>query len=158
MDTDERLHTLWVLGAIAGAAAGAALVALLGIPIGYLVVKSHEAEVRRGYPLVPVTVASEDISSDSLVSMEQLSQRSMPESLASASIVLPDKASYIVNQRTLVPITAGDPFRWTMFWTHVDKNLNGEFEAVEACLAATKTAPDATPARIRSRLERGHAR
>ena len=85
--------------------------------IAFSAVKKKEMDVRRGWNLVPVVVAATDLSEGSVVTMEMVSQRSIPEQFVTSSVVKPDSASYIVNQKVLVPIQAGDPLLWSQFET-----------------------------------------
>ncbi len=85
--------------------------------IAYSAVRKKEMDVRKGWNLVPVVVAAVDLSEGSLVTMEMISQRSIPEQFVTSSIVKPDSASYIVNQKVLVPLQAGDPLLWSQFET-----------------------------------------
>jgi pilus assembly protein CpaB len=80
-------------------------------------VKKREADVRKGWNLVPVVVAAVDLSEGTVVTMEMVSQRSIPEQFVTSSVVKPDSASYIVNQKVLVPLQAGDPLLWSQFET-----------------------------------------
>jgi len=85
--------------------------------LAYSAVKKKEVDVRRGWNLVPIVVAAQDIPENTVVTMEMISQRSVPEQFVTSSIVKPDSASYIVNQKVLVPIQAGDPLLWSQFET-----------------------------------------
>jgi len=85
--------------------------------IAYSAIKKKEADVRKGWNLVPVVVAAVDVSEGTVVTMEMLSQRSIPEQFVTASVVKPDSASYVVNQKVLVPVQQGDPLLWSQFET-----------------------------------------
>ncbi len=85
--------------------------------IAYSAVRKKEMDVRKGWNLVPVVVAAVDLSEGSVVTMEMISQRLIPEQFVTSSIVKPDSASYIVNQKVLVPLQAGDPLLWSQFET-----------------------------------------
>ncbi len=85
--------------------------------IAYSAIKKKETDVRKGWNLVPVVVAAVDISEGAVVTMEMVSQRSIPEQFVTSSVVKPDSASYIVNQKVLVPLQAGDPLLWSQFET-----------------------------------------
>jgi pilus assembly protein CpaB len=85
--------------------------------IAWSAVKKREADVRKGWNLVPVVVAAVDLSEGTVVTMEMVSQRSIPEQFVTSSVVKPDSASYIVNQKVLVPVQAGDPLLWSQFET-----------------------------------------
>jgi Flp pilus assembly protein CpaB len=84
---------------------------------GFFYVQKQRTDVRKGWNLVPVVVAAVDLSENTVVTMELISQRSVPEQFVTSSVVKPDSASYIVNQKVLVPIQAGDPLRWSDFET-----------------------------------------
>ncbi len=89
---------------------------LVGV-VGYSLVKKKEVDVRKGWNLVPVVVASQDIPEKTVVTFDMIAQRSVPEQFVTSSVVKPDSASYIVNQRVLVPVQAGDPLLWSQFET-----------------------------------------
>src|SRR5882672_11055242 len=85
--------------------------------VAYSAIKKKEADVRRGWNLVPVVVAAVDISEGTVVTFDMISQRSVPEQFITSSVVKPDSASYVVNQKVLVPVQAGDPLLWSQFET-----------------------------------------
>src|SRR3954468_19108644 len=85
--------------------------------VAYSAIKKKEADVRRGWNLVPVVVAASDIGEGTVVSFDMISQRSVPEQFITSSVVKPDSASYVVNQKVLVPVQAGDPLLWSQFET-----------------------------------------
>jgi pilus assembly protein CpaB len=85
--------------------------------IAYSAVRKKEADVKRGWNLVPVVVAAVDISESTVVTFDMISQRSVPEQFVTSSVVKPDSASYVVNQKVLVPVQAGDPLLWSQFET-----------------------------------------
>ncbi|WP_371877665.1 SAF domain-containing protein [Pyxidicoccus parkwayensis] len=84
---------------------------------GYVWIKKKEADVRRGWNLVPVVVAAQDLAEDTVITFESISQRSVPEQFVTSSVVRPDSANYIVNQRILVAAQAGDLMLWSQFET-----------------------------------------
>jgi Flp pilus assembly protein CpaB len=97
---------------------GASLLFLcLGSAVGFSYLQKLKVDVRKGWNLVPVVVAAVDLSDGTVVTMDMISQRSVPEQFVTSSIVKPDSASYIVNQKVLVPVQAGDPLRWSDFET-----------------------------------------
>jgi pilus assembly protein CpaB len=95
----------------------AAVLGVVAFLVSWSAIKKREADVRKGWNLVPVVVAAVDISEGTVVSMEMISQRSIPEQFVTSSVVKPDSASYIVNQKVLVPLQAGDPLLWSQFET-----------------------------------------
>lgn len=90
---------------------------LLAGLVAYWAIRKQEEDVRRGWKLVNVVVASQDIREGASVSMDMISVRAIPEQFATASVVKPDSVSYVVNQKVLVPLQAGDPLLWTQFET-----------------------------------------
>ncbi len=93
---------------------------ILGVCAGlaaFAGVRNKEKQVRRGWNLVPVVVAAQDITEGSVVSYDMVSQRAIPEQFVTSSVVKPDSANYVVGQRVLVPLQAGDPLLWSQFET-----------------------------------------
>ncbi len=66
-----------------------------------------------GWKLVPVVVAAKDLAEGTELTMENIAQRSVPEFLLSTSVVHPDAANYVLHQRILVPVQAGDMLLWS---------------------------------------------
>ncbi len=95
----------------------AAVLAMCSGLVAYSSIKKKEADVRRGWNLVPVVVAAVDVSEGTVVTFDMISQRSVPEQFVTSSVVKPDSASYVVNQKVLVPVQAGDPLLWSQFET-----------------------------------------
>ena len=93
------------------------VLACVGGTIAFSAIKKSESDVRRGWNLVPVVVAAIDIPEGTVVTMDMISQRSVPEQFITSSVVKPDSASYVVNQKVLVPVQAGDPLLWSEFET-----------------------------------------
>ncbi len=84
---------------------------------GYGYVKRTASNVRRGWNLVPVITAAVDLKKDTVVTMEMITLRSIPEQFVTSSVVKPDSASSVVNQRILAEVKAGDPLLWSQFET-----------------------------------------
>ncbi|SEM08260.1 pilus assembly protein CpaB [Stigmatella aurantiaca] len=95
----------------------ALVLGLLAGIVAYSAIKKKESDVRRGWNLVPVVVAAQDIPEGTVISFEMISQRSVPEQFVTSSVVKPDSANYVVNQKVLVPLQAGDPLLWSQFET-----------------------------------------
>ena len=91
---------------------------LIGIVIGLSVVlplqSLHPAQCRppREFYLVPIVVAADDLPAGSLVTFDQLSQRSVPDGFAFSSYVRPESASRAVGRRLTTAMTRGEPLRW----------------------------------------------
>ena len=131
-------------GLVAGLGIGLGITAVmmcLGSVVGYAYIQKQRTDVRRGWNLVPVVVAAVDISENATVTMEMISQRSIPEQFVTSSVVKPDSASYIVNQKVLVPIQAGDPLRWSDFETK-DAQSKVLYATRDVALGATLSADD----------------
>jgi Flp pilus assembly protein CpaB len=105
----------FVTGLLVGGSVTLILMLSCGGVAGYAYVKKKTADARRGWNLVPVVVAAMDVEEGTKVSFDQISQRSIPEQFVTSSVVKPDSASYIVGQRVLVPLQAGDPLQWSQF-------------------------------------------
>ena len=95
----------------------ALVLALLAGVVAYSAIKKKEADVRKGWNLVPVVVAAQDIPEGTVVTFDMISQRQVPEQFVTSSVVKPDSANYVVNQKVLVPLQAGDPLLWSQFET-----------------------------------------
>ncbi|WP_375772781.1 Flp pilus assembly protein CpaB [Archangium gephyra] len=93
-----------------------ALGLLAGI-IAWSAIKKKESDVRRGWNLVPVVVASADIPEGTVISFDMINQRSVPEQFVTSSVVKPDSATYVVGQKVLVALQQGDPLLWSQFET-----------------------------------------
>jgi pilus assembly protein CpaB len=89
---------------------------LAGI-IAWSAIKKKESDVRRGWNLVPVVVASADIPEGTVISFDMINQRSVPEQFVTSSVVKPDSATYVVGQKVLVALQQGDPLLWSQFET-----------------------------------------
>jgi Flp pilus assembly protein CpaB len=97
-------------GGVIGLILGAALMGFAGY--GYMQRKLAPYQV--GY-LAPVVVASVEIAANTPLTFELISQRSVPEHLATESVVRPDTVSRIMGQRINVPVRAGDMLLWSQF-------------------------------------------
>jgi pilus assembly protein CpaB len=93
-----------VLGILAGA-------------VAFLSIKKKEREVKAGWNLVPVVVAADAINEGTIITFDMISQRPVPEQFVTSSVIKPDSANYIVGQKVLVPLQAGDPLLWSQFET-----------------------------------------
>src|SRR5262245_33090490 len=94
-------------GVLAGGVSGFLVSVLIFGVGGFAYLKKKEADVRKGWNLVPVVVAAQDIPEKTVVTFGLLSQRMIPEQFVTSSMVKPDIAGDIVNQRLLVPVQAG---------------------------------------------------
>jgi Flp pilus assembly protein CpaB len=72
---------------------------------------------------VKILVAARDLPAGSTVTLDDIEERLAHESLVTSSVVKPDSASYIVNQKLTLPLLAGDPVHWSFFETSFHKAL-----------------------------------
>ncbi|WP_331102970.1 SAF domain-containing protein [Archangium sp.] len=141
--TTQRQGNSFILGVILGGGIGFIISVLLVGVGGFVWVKKKEADVRRGWNLVPVVVASQDVPEGTVVTFDMISQRSVPEQFVTSSVVKPDSATYIVNQRILVPVQAGDMMQWSQFETR--KMASGLVAARDIPAGVKLTAEDVEP-------------
>lgn len=66
-------------------------------------------------PVTAVVVAAVDLPAGSVLTMETVSQRVLPTEYVTRSMVKPDSASYVIGQRTRLPLVAQEPVLWTYF-------------------------------------------
>jgi len=107
----EGTTSMTILGALAGFVVTACLGTAMAWPLAHRLAQQRSA----GWNLVPVVVAAVDIEADTVVTMEMISQRSVPEQFVTSSIVKPDSAAYVVNQKTFGTLRQGDPLLWSNF-------------------------------------------
>ncbi|HYO56745.1 Flp pilus assembly protein CpaB [Archangium sp.] len=89
---------------------------LAGI-IAWSAIKKKELDVRRGWNLVSVVVASRGIPEGTVITSDMISHRAVPEQFVTSSVVKPDLANYVVGQKVLVALQLGDPLLWSQFET-----------------------------------------
>jgi pilus assembly protein CpaB len=104
----------WKHGRVAPLALAAGLM-LMGFGVAWSALAKERADVRKGWNLVPVLVAAVDLAEGTVVTLDQVSQRSVPEQFVTSSVVRPDSASYVIGQRVQVAVAAGDPLLWSQF-------------------------------------------
>lgn len=99
-----------VLGLVLGAVVGLAV----GLPVAFLVAWKLSQPTVDAWRLVPIVVAAVDVLPDAPLTMEVVSQRSIPVRFASAAYVKPDSISVVVDGRVKTPLAAGTPLSWWM--------------------------------------------
>lgn len=104
-------------GMLLGGVVGFVVATMLVAVVGFAWAKKKAADARRGWNLVPVIVVAQELPEGTVITYDHLLQRSVPEQFVTSSVVKPDAASYIVNQRLLVPVQAGDMLLWSQFET-----------------------------------------
>jgi pilus assembly protein CpaB len=88
---------------------------VFALVVAYINVAGTERSVRRGWNLVPVVVAADNLSEGTTVDGEMIATRDVPEQFVTSSVVRPDSVGYVLNQRIMVPVQAGDPLLWSQF-------------------------------------------
>lgn len=101
---------------------------LLAGVVAFSAIKKREADARRGWNLVSVMVADQDIREGSTITSEMISPHPVPEQFVTSSVVKPDAVSYVFNQKVLVPIQAGDMLLWTQFETLRAERLSSRIQ------------------------------
>jgi pilus assembly protein CpaB len=109
-----------LIGLLVGLFLGFTAVGFVSGFIGYVLVKKTEADVRRGWNLVPVVVASRQLREGEVVTADKVAQRSVPEQFVTRSAIRPDAVNYILNQRLNVPLQDGDMLLWSQFKAEKD--------------------------------------
>lgn len=139
-------------GPLIGFIAGVATACVLGTFAAYLVGQASKTKARRGWNLVPVVVAAQDVEVGHVVTMEDLSQRSIPEQFVTSSMVRPNDATHAVAQVTAVPLLAGDILNWEGF-----EAPTAECRALAAQLAGPADARPPPIEKVIQQLERAVA-
>lgn len=80
-------------------------------------IRVKEMNVRRGWNLVTVVVASTTIPEGTVVTADMISQRDIPEQFVTQSVVRPETSNLVLNQEVLVTLQPGDPLLWSQFAT-----------------------------------------
>jgi len=111
----ERTSKSLVLGILLGGMLGFIGGGLISGLVTWNLATKNARDLRKGWNLVPVVVASQDIPEGTVVTFDLLQQRSIPEQFVTSSVVKPEGAEHIVNQRLLVPVRAGDLLLWSQF-------------------------------------------
>lgn len=119
MKTETRYPGTWLQQWMGGRGTWIASVSLglLAALLAFLSLRSREEEVRAGWELVSVLVASGDLPAGSTVDAGTLARRPIPERFVTASVVKPEHLSLVIGQKLRAPLRSGDPILWTHFDT-----------------------------------------
>jgi pilus assembly protein CpaB len=93
----------------------ALVLALLAGTFFWLAVEGERQKVRRGWTLVPVVVAAQDVPEGAVLDLDMVQQQPIPEQFVTGSVVRPDSVNYVVGQKVMVPLQRGDPILWSHF-------------------------------------------
>jgi Flp pilus assembly protein CpaB len=95
---------------VIGAGAGFAL----GLPLAYVVARWVSKATVQTWALTPVVVAAVDHPRGMTVTMESISQRSIPMKFAHDDFIRPEEASALIGKVAIAPLVAGDPLSWAL--------------------------------------------
>ena len=126
---------------LAGVALGAAVGLVLGAPLAFGVARWVSKPTLEAWRLEPVVVAAVDLEPGTEVTMEHLSQRSVPVRFTNAAAIRPDEASRLIGARTLTVISVGTSLSWWMVST-----APGDAGVPPSCVEVLRaSSPDAGP-------------
>ncbi len=83
--------------------------------LGYIDLREAQRSARRGWNLVPIIVASQDIDEGSTLTTDMVAQRPLPSQFVTPSVIKPENYNYVIGQKVLVNLKRGDPLLWTQF-------------------------------------------
>ncbi len=107
----------------------ALVLAMVAFVVGWSGLKRKQAEMTAGLNLVPVLVAATDLAEGTEVVVDQMAQREVPSKFVTASVLAPESMSYVVNQKLLVPLLAGDLLLWSHFNSARPERLSAQVTA-----------------------------
>ena len=97
----------FLVGALVGFALGVLVVGGVVGLAGYAWVKRSEKLHKRGWNLVPVVVAAQDLPPGVPLTDAELARRPIPEQFATDSVVRPEAVEAVLHQPLLVPLSDG---------------------------------------------------
>jgi len=109
-----------------GVSGGLVTACMLGGGAAFVVEERLEHQYRQGWNLIPLVVAASDLEEGELITLDQISQRSVPEQFVTTAMVLPDSYKQLMNATIHRPVHAGDPMTWRLFVSAVQSRLNAE--------------------------------
>lgn len=102
---------------LAGLVLGGAVGLVLGAPLAFGVARLVSKPTLETWRLEPVVVAAVDLEPGTEVTMEHISQRSIPVRFTNAAAIRPDEASKLIGARTVTVISSGTSLSWWMVST-----------------------------------------
>jgi pilus assembly protein CpaB len=95
---------------------------VIGIVLGVLAgimamfaLSNKEKQIRRGWNLQEVVVASEDVTEGSRLELSMIAKRTIPEQFITKSTIRPKDVEKILGQTIVVNLHTGDPLQWSHF-------------------------------------------
>ncbi|HUB09186.1 MAG TPA: Flp pilus assembly protein CpaB [Myxococcales bacterium] len=103
--------------------------------LGYLDRRNAERNARKGWDLVPIVVAAQDVDEGTVLTTDMIAQQPMPSRFVTPSVIKPENYSYVVGQKVLVNLHKHDPLLWTQFESskgleRLSKAIQKNFRAV----------------------------
>ena len=99
----KQLLAMTVLAPAAG------VVFVLALAIGFLTVKKKAREVKAGWNLMPVLVASRDLAVGAVLTPDAVNEMPVPEQLVTASVFREDQRSRALGRTLVGPAKRGEP-------------------------------------------------
>ena len=93
----------------------AIVLGLLAGVIAWQSIERKRMEVQKGWNLVQVVVAGQDVPAGTTLDLDMIAQRDIPSQFVTNSIVRPESANLVVGQKVLVRLQTGDPIMWADF-------------------------------------------
>ena len=84
------------------------------LPLGYLVLQKKNREVKAGWNLLPVQVASRDLKGGESLNADALTERSIPEQFVTDSVITAGSRDKALGRRLLGAVREGEPITWTL--------------------------------------------
>jgi hypothetical protein len=138
---------------------GSGCVGMVGGVVGWVFAKRAEFDARRGWNLVPVVVAAKDLPPGTRVTVELVSQRSVPEQFVTDSVVSPERIGDVLGSPVISPVSAGEPLRWSLLSTIPDAPAGENADTFDACAQEVSSRwaadLDQTPGAQRRRVQEG---
>ncbi len=93
----------------------ALVLGLLAGVIAYSAIKKREYDVRKGWDLVEVLVAGQEIREGTELTPDMIAVRPVPTQFVTSSVVRPENSGSVVGAKLLVGLQPGDPLLWSQF-------------------------------------------
>lgn len=93
----------------------ALVLGLLAGVVAYSAIKKREYDVRKGWDLTEVLVASDEIAEGTEVTPDMIALRAVPAQFVTSSVIRPENQGSVLGAKVLVRLQAGDPLLWTQF-------------------------------------------
>lgn len=93
----------------------ALVLGLLAGIVAYSAIKKREYDVRKGWDLTEVLVASDEITEGTELTPEMVARRAVPAQFVTSSVVRPENEGSVLGAKVLVSLQRGDPILWSQF-------------------------------------------